>query len=308
MVQQYLEELERLRTHYQQTGSLGATKELLAEIARLEASRSMNGAPASLLKEVVSARGTFREASQDLEQHDRERRSRILKEYQTELLNIEWSLVREGDLDGAEAARRECAAAAALFGEKPSKHSKVPTGDPEEPPRVKEKKDQKTVDLLDRATKWKQPDGDKDWHVRKGRIARANSSKTSSLEYKNRIPRWFRLRGEIGLLGLGESDGKGVSITGANGQSYFVAINDDLPFTIYDVSAEEVVASASSLALDLTTQFKLTITASDGLLVAEVNGVRISGRFSAQPPFRLGLTAQRSGFKVEALQVQLSNR
>ena len=87
-----------------------------------------------------------------------------------------------------------------------------------------------------------------------------------------------------------------------------MAINDDLPFTIYDVSAEELVASASSLALDLTTQFKLTITASDGLLVAEVNGVRISGRFSAQPPFRLGLTAQRSGFKVEALQVQLSNR
>ena len=101
---------------------------------------------------------------------------------------------------------------------------------------------------------------------------------------------------------MGKSDGKSMFIKDARGKQWNVTLGDDFPIGIWNVTKGAYEAYSGSLDVKTTKSYKIHVTVGPHIIQVKVNDSHVlASRWDAQPPFRVGMFAQRTGFTLKKL-------
>lgn len=106
--------VDELRARYQEQGNLNATKDLVAELARIdEGTLTLETLDQNPIELLTTHRETLRNLLESAERQRAQKLSTLYKHYQRSLGNLKVALVQAGDLDGASKVEAELLSAQA---------------------------------------------------------------------------------------------------------------------------------------------------------------------------------------------------
>ncbi|MBI5686248.1 MAG: hypothetical protein HZC54_14340 [Verrucomicrobia bacterium] len=149
---------------------------------------------------------------------------------------------------------------------------------------------------------WHDASNDPDWSIKPPFIIRRQNDRESAFAFRHPIPAFFEIAFELTVDSTGSSDGKGVKLRAANA-SFSVAVDDDYPFGIFDVTAQKYRAKNYNLRIRTRHAYRFCVRAAPEALSATVDNKTISTRWTATPPFTLSFFAQRSGYRVKSIKI-----
>ncbi|MBM3889578.1 MAG: hypothetical protein FJ388_10700 [Verrucomicrobia bacterium] len=149
---------------------------------------------------------------------------------------------------------------------------------------------------------WQNAGNDPDWSIKPPFIIRRENDRESAFGFRRPIPAFFEIAFELTADSIGRSNAKGIKIRAADA-SFSVAIDDDYPLGIFDVSTQKYRAIDFNLRIRTRHPYRFCVRAAPGTLSATVDTKTVSTRWTAAPPFTFSFFAQRSGFRVKSIKI-----